>query len=93
MEKVEILDENSSKINNKIPSLGYGVQLASVATPGVLTQNQWRTFWISWERNIISFGEGTTPHNRTLLKWRMDKKMKVQHVGFASSWGTTAEFR
>jgi hypothetical protein len=23
----------------------------------------------------------------------MDKKLKVQHIGFASGWGHTAEFR
>lgn len=72
---------------------GYGVQLARAETPGVLSEDEWRTFWVTWEKNTIAFGNGSVPHNNTLLKWRMDKKIKIQQVGFASSWGSLAEFR
>ncbi|RZC42492.1 C3 and PZP-like alpha-2-macroglobulin domain-containing protein 8, partial [Asbolus verrucosus] len=72
---------------------GYGVQLTRVETPGVLSEDEWCTFWITWEKNTIAFGNGSIPHNNTLLKWRMDKKIKIQQVGFASSWGSSAEFR
>ncbi|KAJ8974118.1 hypothetical protein NQ317_019900 [Molorchus minor] len=72
---------------------GYGIQLTSIETPGILSEDEWKTFWITWERNTISFGNGSVPYNNTLLKWRMDKKIKIQQLGFASSWGTPAEFR
>jgi hypothetical protein len=64
-----------------------------VETPEILSEDEWCTFWITWEKNTITFGNGSIPHNNTLLKWRMDKKIKIQQVGFASSWGSSAEFR
>ncbi|KAJ8919224.1 hypothetical protein NQ315_012212 [Exocentrus adspersus] len=72
---------------------GYGVQLTSIETPGILSEDEWKTFWVTWGRNTICFGNGSVPHNNTLLKWRMDKKIKIQQIGFASSWGTPAGFR
>lgn len=59
----------------------------------MLSGDQWTTFWLMWEKNYILFGEGALPENNTLLKWRMDKKVKVEHIGFASTWGTNAQFR
>ncbi|KAF5294661.1 hypothetical protein FQA39_LY02793 [Lamprigera yunnana] len=71
----------------------YGVRLAHVDTPKILSSDHWRTFWISWDKNVISFGSGHILYNNTLLKWKMDKKLKIQQVGFSSAWGNAAEFR
>ncbi|PSN44641.1 hypothetical protein C0J52_07735 [Blattella germanica] len=51
------------------------------------------TLWVTWDKGTVAVGQGPVLHNRTLLKWRMDKKLKVQHIGFASGWGHMAEFR
>ena len=75
------------------PSTDYGVQLTSAPTKGILSSDDWRTMWVSWRGNIISFGRGPIPHNDTLLKWRADKKIRVQQIGLASAWGSHAEFR
>ncbi|KAK9879289.1 hypothetical protein WA026_004140 [Henosepilachna vigintioctopunctata] len=72
---------------------GYTVQLNSTATPGILSIDEWITFWITWDNNRILFGKGSTPRNNTLIRWKMDKRIRVQHLGFASSWGNLAEFR
>ncbi|XP_066993511.2 C3 and PZP-like alpha-2-macroglobulin domain-containing protein 8 [Anabrus simplex] len=72
---------------------GYGVHLARSETPHLLSPESFRTFWVSWEHGTVAVGRGPLPHQDTLLKWRMDKKLRVQHIGFASSWGHTAEFR
>ncbi|CAH0558876.1 unnamed protein product [Brassicogethes aeneus] len=72
---------------------GYGVQLTSFETPGMLSKDEWRTFWVTWEKNTITFGNGSVPNKNVLLKWRMDKKIKIQNIGFASSWGSLTEFR
>lgn len=69
------------------------MHLVNVDTPGILSADQWRTFWLTWDKNTITFGTGPDPHNETLLKWKMDKKIKIQQIGFASSWGTISEFR
>lgn len=67
--------------------------MTNVDTPGILSADHWRTFWLSWEKNAISFGSGPIPNNGTVLKWKMDKKIKIQQIGFASAWGSIAEFR
>lgn len=74
-------------------SPGYGIKLASHQTPGILSEDEWRSFWITWDKNTITFGNGSIPHDSVLLQWRMDKKIKIEQVGFASAWGSLAEFR
>ncbi|XP_044761651.1 C3 and PZP-like alpha-2-macroglobulin domain-containing protein 8 [Coccinella septempunctata] len=72
---------------------GYAVQLNSTDTPEILSEEEWRTFWITWENDVILFGKGSVLKNNTLLTWKMDKKIRVQQLGFASSWLNLAEFR
>ncbi|XP_031332513.1 C3 and PZP-like alpha-2-macroglobulin domain-containing protein 8 isoform X2 [Photinus pyralis] len=71
----------------------YGVHLTSADTPQILSTDDWKTFWLSWEKATLAFGIGHLLHNNTLLKWKMDRKIKIQQIGFASAWGSTAEFR
>ncbi|XP_030749609.1 C3 and PZP-like alpha-2-macroglobulin domain-containing protein 8 [Sitophilus oryzae] len=71
----------------------YGIQLSSIQTPNVLGEDVWKSYWISWDKTMISFGNGSVPHNNTLLTWKMDKKVKIKEIGFASAWGALAEFR
>jgi hypothetical protein len=69
------------------------VHLISAPTPHLLSETSFKTLWMTWDYGTVSVGRGALFHNDTLLKWRMDKKLKVQHIGFASGWGHTAEFR
>ncbi|CAA9993349.1 unnamed protein product [Nesidiocoris tenuis] len=73
--------------------LGYSVHLTSAATPGILSSDQSKTFWISWDRGAISLGSGSTVHEKRILKWKIDKRMKISFIGFATKWGQPAEFR
>nr|CAD7262807.1 unnamed protein product [Timema shepardi] len=72
---------------------GFGVHLKSKDTPQLLSGDIFRTFWLSWDKGVVAVGRGPQFHNDTLIEWRIDKKMKIQHLGFASGWGLTAEFR
>ncbi|BES95192.1 Complement component [Nesidiocoris tenuis] len=72
---------------------GYSVHLTSAATPGILSSDQSKTFWISWDRGAISLGSGSTVHEKRILKWKIDKRMKISFIGFATKWGQPAEFR
>ncbi|KAJ9599485.1 hypothetical protein L9F63_010017, partial [Diploptera punctata] len=72
---------------------GFGVRLVSVSTPHLLSETTFQTMWVSWDKGTVAVGQGPILHNLTLLKWRMDKKLKIQHIGFASGWGHIAEFR
>lgn len=62
-------------------------------TPEVLSADRWKTFWVSWEKNMLLFGTGHVINNNTLLKWKLDKNVHIQHIGFSSAWGTSAQFR
>lgn len=73
--------------------LGNGVHLTSRNTPGILSEEEPRTFWISWEKGVLAFGYGQEIHQYPLLKWDMDKKIKINHIGFATILGTTGQFR
>jgi len=67
--------------------------LTSRNTPGILSEEEPRTFWISWEKGVLAFGYGQEMHQYPLLKWNMDKKIKINHIGFATILGTTGQFR
>lgn len=69
------------------------MHLVSTPTPHLLSETSFQTLWVTWDRGTVAVGQGPLLHNNTLLKWRMDKKLKVQHIGFASGWGHMAEFR
>ncbi|XP_066247468.1 C3 and PZP-like alpha-2-macroglobulin domain-containing protein 8 isoform X2 [Euwallacea similis] len=103
------LAENKSKMDkmytitigdadNTISHIGrgkhhFGIQLSSSETPGILGEDTWKVYWITWDKNVISFGNGSLSRADTLLKWKMDKKIKIVEIGFASAWGALAEFR
>ncbi|KAL1132693.1 hypothetical protein AAG570_010645, partial [Ranatra chinensis] len=72
---------------------GYSVHLLTTSTPQILSTDESRTLWLSWDRNVVSLGKGPSIHGNVILKWRMDKKMKITYLGFATTWGHTAEFR
>lgn len=72
---------------------GNGVHLTSRNTPGILSEEEPRTFWISWEKGVLAFGYGQEIHQYPLLKWNMDKKIKINHISFATILGTTGQFR
>lgn len=69
------------------------MRLVSAQTPHLLSETSFQTLWVTWDRGTVAVGKGPLLHNNTILKWRMDKKLKVQHIGFASGWGHMAEFR
>lgn len=71
----------------------YGVHLVSAETPELLSAEESRTFWVSWERGVISCGRGFVLHANTLLQWNADPRHRVAFVGFATSWRKKADFR
>lgn len=73
--------------------LAYNIRLATAQTPSILSNDEWRTFWITWDKHIITFGYGSVPNKNSFLKWRMDRKIKIRQVGFTSMGGSGTEFR
>ncbi|KAL1505490.1 hypothetical protein ABEB36_005049 [Hypothenemus hampei] len=84
--------------DNTLTHIGRGkhhfeIQLSSRITPNILGEDTWKIYWITWDKDVITFGNGSLPGNGTLLQWKMDKKIKIGEIGFASAWGALAEFR
>ncbi|XP_046392318.1 C3 and PZP-like alpha-2-macroglobulin domain-containing protein 8 [Ischnura elegans] len=76
-------------------SHAIGVHLASAQTPRILSSEDFRTFWMTWEQRSgrLEVGTGHTFHNGTILSVKTDPSHRVRQLGFASDWGLPAEFR
>nr|XP_006816218.1 PREDICTED: uncharacterized protein LOC102809517 [Saccoglossus kowalevskii] len=62
----------------------------SVQTPGIVSMNEWRSFWISWSNGEIKVGrEGEAP----FIQWKDPDPLPVNFVGYSTGWGSEGEFR
>ncbi|KAM4574402.1 C3 and PZP-like alpha-2-macroglobulin domain-containing protein 8 isoform 2-T2 [Fundulus diaphanus] len=76
-------------------SLGkMGDPLVSVSTPGMLSWDEFRSFWISWRGGVVQVGHGLYPSNESIiLQWAGHFPGQVQHIGFSTGWGSVGEFK
>ncbi|XP_024134100.1 C3 and PZP-like alpha-2-macroglobulin domain-containing protein 8 isoform X2 [Oryzias melastigma] len=76
-------------------SLGkMGEPLASAHTPGILSWDEFRSFWISWKDGLVQVGHGIHPSNESIiLQWSGQFQGQVQHIGFSTGWGSVGEFK
>ncbi|XP_026681887.1 uncharacterized protein LOC113468851, partial [Diaphorina citri] len=70
----------------------YGVYLTHTSTPHLLSQNTPSVFWITWDAGLLTVGRQWEPRNQTLLQWPLDKKFKVNNIGFKSAFEHAAQF-
>ncbi|KAL6107852.1 cpamd8 [Pungitius sinensis] len=76
-------------------SLGkMGEPLVSAATPGVLSWDEFRSFWISWKGGVVQVGHGVHASNESvILQWTGQFSGQVRHIGFSTGWGSVGEFK
>ncbi|TDH08472.1 hypothetical protein EPR50_G00098170 [Perca flavescens] len=76
-------------------SLGkMGEPLISAATPGILSWDEFRSFWISWKGGVVQVGHGLHPSNESvILQWAGQFPGQVRHIGFSTGWGSVGEFK
>ncbi|KAG7488064.1 hypothetical protein MATL_G00029970 [Megalops atlanticus] len=76
-------------------SLGkMGEPVVSAATPGILSWDEFRSFWISWRGGVVQVGHGLQPSNETvILQWAGPLPGQVRHIGFSTGWGSVGEFK
>ncbi|XP_076880650.1 C3 and PZP-like alpha-2-macroglobulin domain-containing protein 8 isoform X3 [Brachyhypopomus gauderio] len=71
-----------------------GEPVASVPTPGLLSWDEFRSFWISWRGEGIQVGYGLEPSSESLiLQWAGRLPTQVQYIGFSTGWGSAGEFK
>ncbi|KAI7791344.1 C3 and PZP-like alpha-2-macroglobulin domain-containing protein 8 isoform X1 [Triplophysa rosa] len=71
-----------------------GEPVASTPTPGILSWDEFRSFWISWREGGVQVGHGLEPSSETvILQWAGPLSAHVRHVGFSTGWGSVGEFK
>lgn len=73
--------------------LDYEVHLSSAQTPDILSDMKYQTFWLSWENAVINIGKGSIVGKEPFLTHIMDKKMRVNFLGFSTSFGVEGRVR
>lgn len=73
--------------------LVYQAHLSTAKTPNLLSWVESQTFWLSWENAVISVGVGAVVGREAFLTHIMDKKMRVNFIGFATGWGVNGRVR
>uniref|UniRef100_A0A3Q1HG02 Kazal-like domain-containing protein n=1 Tax=Anabas testudineus TaxID=64144 RepID=A0A3Q1HG02_ANATE len=71
-----------------------GEPLVSASTPGILSWDEFRSFWISWKGGVVQVGHGLHPSNESvILQWAGQFPGQVRHIGFSTGWGSVGEFK
>ncbi|XP_035593483.1 C3 and PZP-like alpha-2-macroglobulin domain-containing protein 8 isoform X2 [Oncorhynchus keta] len=76
-------------------SLGkMGEPVVSAPTPGILSWDEFRSFWVSWNGGGVQVGHGLQPSNESvILQWSSPLPGQVRHIGFSTGWGSVGEFK
>ncbi|XP_066551233.1 C3 and PZP-like alpha-2-macroglobulin domain-containing protein 8 isoform X2 [Amia ocellicauda] len=93
-EMVELVLGGRQNARSWIAAGKMGEPVASTATPGILSWDEFRSFWISWRGGLVQVGHGTQPSNESLIvQWACAAPVQVRYVGFSTGWGSVGEFK
>ncbi|XP_022086577.1 C3 and PZP-like alpha-2-macroglobulin domain-containing protein 8 isoform X2 [Acanthaster planci] len=71
-----------------------GDALETDLTSDIVSWDEFRAFWISWQGGNIQVGHGEVPSNESvIMSWQDDNPMPVQYIGFTTGSGSLGEFR
>ncbi|KAJ1085590.1 hypothetical protein NDU88_005720 [Pleurodeles waltl] len=93
-ELIEVVIGGNQNAKTWITTSKMGEPVASANTAGILSWDEFRSFWISWKNGIIQVGHGTQPVNESLIvEWAVLKNPEVKYIGFSTGWGSMGEFK
>ncbi|TWW57860.1 C3 and PZP-like alpha-2-macroglobulin domain-containing protein 8 [Takifugu flavidus] len=96
-EMIEIVLGGRQNTRSWISVGKMGEPLVSAATPGILSWDEFRSFWISWRGSVVQVGYGLYPSNESvILQWAGSSGQfpsQVRHIGFSTGWGSVGEFK
>nr|XP_004555063.2 C3 and PZP-like alpha-2-macroglobulin domain-containing protein 8 isoform X1 [Maylandia zebra] len=94
VEMLEIVLGGRQNTRSWISAGKMGEPLVSVPTPGILSWDEFRSFWISWKGGVVQVGHGLHPTNESvILRWAGQFTGQVRHIGFSTGWGSVGEFK
>lgn len=93
-EMIEIVLGGRQNTRSWISIGKMGEPLVSASTPGILSWDEFRSFWISWKGGVIQVGHGLHLSNESvILFWAGHIAGQVRHIGFSTGWGSVGEFK
>ncbi|KAJ7398113.1 C3 and PZP-like alpha-2-macroglobulin domain-containing protein 8 [Pitangus sulphuratus] len=93
-EMTEIVIGGHQNSKTWISTSKMGEPVASRDTPGILSWDEFRSFWISWKNGVIQVGHGTRVLNESIIvEWTVPRRLEVKYIGFSTGWGSMGEFK
>ncbi|KAG8126756.1 putative C3 and PZP-like alpha-2-macroglobulin domain-containing protein [Naja naja] len=93
-EMTEIVIGGHQNSKTWISTSKMGEPVASTETIGILSWDEFRSFWISWAHGVIQVGHGSFTLNESIIvTWSTSKQLEVKYIGFSTGWGSAGEFK
>ncbi|XP_053147686.1 C3 and PZP-like alpha-2-macroglobulin domain-containing protein 8 isoform X2 [Hemicordylus capensis] len=93
-EMVEMVIGGHQNSQTWISTSKRGEPVASAETAGILSWDEFRSFWISWAKGVVQVGHGPSVVNESVIvAWAAPRPLDVKYVGFSTGWGSAGEFR
>ncbi|XP_015280131.1 PREDICTED: C3 and PZP-like alpha-2-macroglobulin domain-containing protein 8 [Gekko japonicus] len=91
---IEVVLGGHQNTRTWISASKMGEPVASTETPGLLSWDEFRTFWISWANGLIQVGHGPSVLNESVIvSWAALHPPEVKYVGFSTGWGSVGEYK
>ncbi|XP_066492385.1 C3 and PZP-like alpha-2-macroglobulin domain-containing protein 8 [Tiliqua scincoides] len=93
-EMTEIVIGGYQNSRTWISTSKMGEPVASAETAGILSWDEFRSFWVSWANGVIQVGHGTSVLNESIIvTWVVPRQPEVKYIGFSTGWGSIGEFK
>ncbi|XP_029470045.1 C3 and PZP-like alpha-2-macroglobulin domain-containing protein 8 isoform X2 [Rhinatrema bivittatum] len=93
-EMIEIVIGGNQNARTWISTSKMGDPVASTNTAGILSWDEFRSFWISWKNGVIQVGHGMQPLNESvIIEWAEARQPDVRYIGFSTGWGSIGEYK
>ncbi|KAJ6664317.1 hypothetical protein lerEdw1_008536 [Lerista edwardsae] len=93
-EMTEIVIGGYQNSRTWISTSKMGEPVTSAETAGILSWDEFRSFWVSWANGIIQVGHGPAVLNESIIvTWVVPRQPEVKYIGFSTGWGSVGEFK
>ena len=83
-------DNSQSAI--KIPPHSGGTIVIEVPTPDILSANEWRTFWVTYDHGLIETGSGSDVGANIILQYHVDNPMTITAISVSGAVNYEADW-
>ncbi|XP_033108114.1 C3 and PZP-like alpha-2-macroglobulin domain-containing protein 8 [Anneissia japonica] len=94
MDLFEIVLGGWQNTKSWIAASKQGDHLVTAATPGIMSWDEFKAFWVTFDNGLIMVGYGEVPSNSSvIMRWQSQNDVYVDYIGFSTGWGSLGEFR